>query len=188
MTEWTSNNRRIVNSVVKPSIVLWSDTETLIAQNAHNYIWDLHWEVCDGYDKLIARARKYGEDTAELQSELNAIIAIVKVEIDIHIKEEIDIYRAKRSASPFAALEDEIEELKNKLIRIENEVREAQDQAFDAQSRADEAYDMAEEANDGRDDCRCDDLEGRIDDLEAKIDTLENKIDELEERLENDED
>jgi chromosome segregation ATPase len=154
MYENWSNGQRKVNGEVRPPIVLRSETELFIAQNAHNLIWDHHWDECTALDNEIISLERAGADPSGAKARLQAVFTVVKCEIDVLIKDEIAAYREERKSKHSLDMEDRIARVEKKLKDLRNEiddmelegVEEALEKAEEAFGKAEEAYEKAVEA------------------------------------------
>jgi methyl-accepting chemotaxis protein len=127
-------------------MVLRNDQELLIAQNAHNFVWEQHRGTYDTLAAEIETLKKAGSDHAEADERWNAMYATANNDIDFLIKGEINRYRQERAGNSTFALEERIEQLEERLQEIQQLAEEAQETAEEAQSAAEEAKGTAEEA------------------------------------------
>ena len=136
MNESWNNSRRYLNGHVKPPIVLHSDAEMFVAQNAHNLVWERNRKDYDALVREIKALKDSGADYSEASGRWDAMHASAKQEIDKLIADEIIAYRNDRASNPFLHIEE-------RLDQIEGMVDEIRGIAEDAQSTAEEALDMA---------------------------------------------
>ena len=156
MNSQTNNGMYYLNGQVKPPIVLRSESEQLIAQNAHNLVWEKYrqqWDIIakeektlndeiNGLKKQIDKLKKQGDGSelefrlAELRKQRDTIVkpkyepikAEVKPQIDELIKTEIIIYRDNhRKSSPFTRIEERLEQIERILRNIEERLSEIDD-------------------------------------------------------------
>jgi predicted nucleic acid-binding Zn-ribbon protein len=159
MNENWNNGKYELNGRVNPPIVLHSEKELFIAQNAHNMIWGKYRREYEESENEIKTLKGRGEDPTEARKRINDIRAKAKPEIDALINEEIQAYRNRyqNDACPLAErireLEDKLEELTKELDDVrsiaedaESTAEEAESNAEDAESTAKEALEKAEEA------------------------------------------
>ena len=151
MQESWNNNIHMVNGWVKPPIVLRSETEMLIAQNAHNLVWERLRGEYDRRETEIKQLEKAGENADELKNKRWEEKVAAKNEIDVLIKAEIADYRAEKSGNPNSDIEERIAELEKKLKSLRGDIDEAKDTAEEAQEAAEEAQEAAEEAKETAD-------------------------------------
>lgn len=136
MHEVMSNNRRFLNGRVQPPIVLHSEKELFIAQNAHNLVWEKYRSE---YDELEKR------NDSEKNELWNALHVTAKQEIDKLIINEIDSFRKEKANNPLLELEERIEQLEEMIEEIRDLAEEANDNADEAMDKAEEALDKIEE-------------------------------------------
>ncbi|MCL2488376.1 MAG: alanine-zipper protein [Oscillospiraceae bacterium] len=167
-----NNHMYLINGRVKSPIVLRSETELFIAQNAHNLIWERHWDECEALDHEIARLKKAGEDSGAVNEKLQAIFPVVKAEIDALILAEITAYReTKAGFVSVADICERLDSLERKVKDVREIAEEAQGTAEEAQSTAEDAQSAAEDAQSAADDASgaADELRGRISELEEAL-------------------
>ena len=170
MKEWWNNNLLQLNGRVKPSIVLRSETELLIAQNAHNLIWEKYRAEYDKLDfdnaiqKLnneIKKLEKADSDTADIVKRRDALreqrsdFAVKpNKEIDQLIKDEIAAYRSEQIGKSGFNIEERFEALEGKLRKIKGIADDAQGIAEEALGLAEEAQAAAEEAQEAAEEAK----------------------------------
>ena len=141
MREQWNNNRFTLNGRVKPPIVLRSDTEIFIAQNAHNLIWEKYRGEHDALEDEIKNPEGNKSETDE---RWNALYATAKQEIDRLIECEISAYRKERAGNNAFCAEERFEQIEKLLIEIRDLTEDAQSAAEDAQSTAEEILEKLE--------------------------------------------
>lgn len=109
-----NNNKLILNGYVQSPIVLHSDREIFIAQNAHNLVWQKYRNEFDSTDDAGRKAL-----TEKVKPEINELII-----------QEISTYRESVKNNPFTDLIERIEALEEEL----KEVRELAEEALDTAS------------------------------------------------------
>ncbi len=143
MNENWNNHQRMVNGWVRPPIVLRGKVEQTIAQNAHNLIWDNHWDECTALDEEIRAAERAGADTHDPKARRGAVFAAVKREIDEFIKTEIAAYRKERKKSE-GSFEERLDELESELDSLRGGLDDVREIAEAAQSTAEETQEAVE--------------------------------------------
>ena len=120
----------MLNGRVKPPIVLYNDKEILVAQNAHNLVWEKYRQEFDEIEqaKDVNRMKDLNERA--------------KAEIDELINREIPIYRANYSGS--CPLTERISELEEKLEELTGELEDIRSIAEEAQAAAEEALENSD--------------------------------------------
>ena len=126
MNENWNNSRLMLNGRVKPPIVLRSDTEIFIAQNAHNLIWEKYRSEYDALHKEITEGSQNWSD-----ERWQVMHTTAKQEIDELIILEIATYRQNRMNINF--------DIEERFEQIEKSIEEIRDLAEEAQSTAEEA-------------------------------------------------
>ena len=144
MREGWDNNIYSLNGRVKPPIVLHNEGERLVAQGAHNLIWEKYREEWN-------EIAKEGADT--MADDHKAMRAKAKPMIDELIIAEITAYRASKTSGG-CNLHGQIEKLEREIAALRSELEEAQSLAEEAISVAEEARDMAEEVLSATEDIR----------------------------------
>ena len=131
MQESWNNNFSTLNGHVKPPLVLHSEAEQFIAQNAHNFVWEkyrVQWND-------IAKA---GTDT--MSDDHKAMRAEAKPIIDELVITEITAYRAANRNSGCSLLA-RIEHMQSEIKALRNELDDVRNVAEEALSAAEEARD-----------------------------------------------
>jgi len=146
MNDWTSNNRRFINGHVNPPIVLHSDAELHIAQNAHNLIWERNRKEYDALAIKIKTLKDSGSDHSEASQQWNAMHELAEGEIKELIVAEITTYRNNRANNPMLQIEERLDKIESILDEIRDIAEEARDMAEDAESMIDEIRATAEAA------------------------------------------
>ena len=132
MRENWNNNRQELNGRVKPTIVLHSEQERIIAQNAHNLVWEKYRQIFDEIENKL----KQGETEAnKCMSDLNTK---AKLEIDALIEQEINAYR-NRWQNDSCCLIGRIRELEERVEKLSDDIEQAKGIAEEALGLADEA-------------------------------------------------
>ena len=129
MNEMTNNNRYYLNGYVKPPVVLYSDAEMLIAQNAHNLIWQKYrteWEVVEKAMKIEFRAISDNEVNPLKAQLIAARKATGENETTIQMQQQLDDIRERRGnlrhakfAAAFAAIDTKAQIEIDELITAE---------------------------------------------------------------------
>ena len=131
----------MLNGRVKPPIVLRSNSEQLIAQNAHNLVWGKYRneydELCKEGANQIKGNERWVNMYARAQQQINELIIT-----------EINAYREARAKNPFADIEERLERLENEMNEIRSIAEEAQEMAEEAQSTAEEALESVNDEED----------------------------------------
>ena len=171
---WTGdqNGYFVVNGRVRAPIVLRSETEILIAQNAHNLIWERHWEECEQLDREIGQLKHEGGNWQAAEAKLKAIFPVVQAEIDALVTAEIIAHREERAGfGGFADVSERLERLERKFKALDEAVDEVRSLAEEAQETAEEAQETAEEALEAAD------VAEEIKALSQQVEELAEKID-----------
>jgi len=137
MNENWSNNRFMLNGRARPPIVLRSDAELLIAQNAHNLIWEKHRGA---YDALAKGDEPWTVLCTAAQQEIDALIIA-----------EITAYREERANRSVFDLEERIEQLEQTIDELRALAEEAQSTAEEVLDTMEDALDRIESADEDSD-------------------------------------
>ncbi|MCL2509338.1 MAG: DUF3375 domain-containing protein [Oscillospiraceae bacterium] len=138
MNETWSNNRFMLNGRVKPPIVLRSDKEILIAQNAHNLIWEKYRSEYDAIHKILKALKESETDQNEIEKQWHVLHVKAGREIDELIIIEISNYRKFHASHPYFDVEERMEQ-------IEKQVEELEIEIDDVRSMAEEVLDSINE-------------------------------------------
>jgi methyl-accepting chemotaxis protein len=188
MNEMRSNNDYFLNGRVKPPIVLRSETEMLIAQNAHNLVWEKYRREWDAQERELNALKKEKEEASERYAELrrqrDALNQKAGSEINESIIFEVREHRDARSGRSVCELADIVEALIKQVKALTNAVDEAQGAADDAQSAADDAQGIAEEAMEKAEEAM-EKAEEAMEKAEEALDKAEEALDKAEEALAN---
>jgi len=147
MNEWNSNNKRYLNGYVKPQIVLHSDAEMNIAQNAHNLVWERNRREYDALASEIKTLKDSGADHGKASKQWDAMHESAEREINELIVTEIATYRNIRANNPMLHIEERLDQIVSMLDEIRDTAEEARDAAEDAESMIDEIRTIAEAAH-----------------------------------------
>ena len=141
------NGYYVVNGHVQPPLVLHSEAELFIAQNAHNLIWEQHWNECSALDLEIQQLRQRGKSPDAVEQKLQTVMALVKTEIDDLVLAEITAYRKSRITMPtYIEICERLDTLERKLQRTHELAEKSHGFAEESRSLAEEAHGLAEEA------------------------------------------
>jgi uncharacterized protein YdcH (DUF465 family) len=137
---------RCLNGHAVPPMVCRSRTETLIAQNAHNFVWEKYRTESDALDNQIYELRR--AKAAELDGEVerrDALKRKVKDEIDALIIAEIEAFRQEQTGKGGSPLEERLDRLEETIEMLRSELAEIRNIADEAMDIAQEALDAADE-------------------------------------------
>ena len=148
-----SNGRFFVNGFVVPPIVLHSENETYVAQNAHNLVWERHREEYDKIETEIKTLTEAGKSPEEAHGRMNNLHTRAKSEIDALVVEEIAKLRSRYEGGchlqkRIDELEETVSEMRNELEDIRSIAAEALDNAAEARNELEDIRSIAAEALD----------------------------------------
>lgn len=120
MRVWTQNGKQYLNSYATPALVVHTDTEMQIAQNAHNLVWAKYHQEHDILEQKMRELRDAGQESSEefktTENRWHEMHIETRQQIDELTIKEVTAYRNSQAfANPFKMMEEHINKLKEAL-------------------------------------------------------------------------